>query len=101
MAMAPGPASCRPGTDEAGCEPVEVFVILIPPFIALLIGAWAVLSPKPVDAAVEHKQLNEHIAWLEERLVHARARNWDEQMMANLHAQMAEARRKQQALATA
>ena len=79
---------------------MEVFVIIIPPFIALLIGAWALLAPRPVDAAAEQKQLDEHIAWLNERLDHARARNWDEQMMENLHAQMAAAQRTQQALAT-
>ncbi len=73
---------------------VEVFVIIIPPFIALLLGAWALLSPKPVDVVAEQKQPDEHIAWLTERPAHARARNWDEQMMANLDAQMAEARRK-------
>ena len=78
---------------------MEVFVIIIPPFIALLLGAWALLSPKPVDVVAERKQLDEHIAWLNERLAHARARNWDEQMLANLDAQMAEARRKQAALA--
>jgi hypothetical protein len=80
---------------------MEAVVIIIPPIIALLIGAWAVLSPRQIDVVAEQKQLNEHIAWLEERLVHARERNWDEQMMANLHAQMTEARRKQRALATA
>jgi len=80
---------------------MEVFVILIPIFVALLLGAWAVLAPKPVDVVAETRQVHEHIAWLEERLVHARERNWDEQMMANLHLQLANARRKQQALAGA
>jgi hypothetical protein len=80
---------------------VEAVVIIIPPIIALLIGAWAVLAPRRIDVVAEQKQINEHIAWLEERLAHAHARNWDEQMLANLRAQMAEARRKQQALAVA
>ena len=80
---------------------MEVFVIIIPPFIALLIGAWALLAPRPIDVVAEQKQLDEHIAWLNERLIHAREKNWDEQMMANLETQMAEARRKQQVLATA
>ena len=80
---------------------MEVFVIIIPPFIALLIGAWAMLAPRPVDVVAERKQLDEHIAWLNERLAHARARNWDEQMIANLNDQMAEARRKQVALVQA
>ena len=78
---------------------MEAFVILIPPLIALFIGGWAVLAPKPLDVVAERKQLDEHIAWLEERLAHAQARNWDEQMMANLHLQLANARRKQAALA--
>jgi hypothetical protein len=80
---------------------VEVFVIIIPPLIAVLIGGWAVLAPKPVDPKVERVQLDDHIAWLEERLQHARARNWDEQMVENLHTQMAQARRRQAALAGA
>ena len=80
---------------------MEVFVIIIPPFIALLIGAWALLALRPIDVVAEQKQLDEHIAWLKERLIHARASNWDEQMMANLETQMAEARRKQRALAGA
>jgi hypothetical protein len=78
---------------------MEAFVIIIPPIIALFIGGWAVLAPRPVDAVAELKQIDEHLAWLEERLVHARAGNWDEQMMANLHLQLAEARRKRTALA--
>jgi len=77
---------------------MEAFVIIIPPIIALLIGAWAILSPRPVDFVTERAQIDQHIAWLEDRLAHARAGNWDEQMMANLHAQMADARRKQSAL---
>jgi len=80
---------------------MEAVVIIIPPIIALLIGAWAVLAPRPIDVVAEQKQLSDHIIWLEERLAHARARNWDEQMMSNLHAQMNEARRKQRALAAA
>ena len=80
---------------------MEAVVIIIPPIIALLIGAWAVLAPRQVDVVAEQKQLDEHIAWLKERLAHAQERNWDEQMMANLHAQLAEAHRKQQALAAA
>ena len=104
------PASMRRASWTRPCERatrtqtrsfVEIFVIIIPPFIALLLGAWALLSPPPVDSVAERKQLDEHIAWLDERLAHARARNWDEQMMANLQAQMAEARRRQQALAVA
>ena len=76
-------------------------MIIIPPFIALLIGAWALLAPRPLDVAAEQQQLDEHIAWLNERLAHARARSWDEQMMENLRTQMAEAHRKRQALANA
>jgi hypothetical protein len=80
---------------------LEALVIIIPPLIALLIGGWAVFAPRPVDVAAERKQLEEHLGWLEERLAHARARDWDEQMLANLHAQLADARRKQAALAAA
>lgn len=74
---------------------MEVVVILVPIFVALILGAWAVLAPKPVDVKAERAQLDEHIAWLEDRLAHARERNWDEQMMENLMTQLATARRKQ------
>src|SRR6478735_7703698 len=62
---------------------VEVFVIIIPLFVALLLGAWAVLQPTPVDVVADRVRVDQHIAWLEERLAHARARNWDAQTMAN------------------
>jgi hypothetical protein len=77
---------------------MEAFVLIIPPIIALLIGAWAVLAPRPVDPVAERARADQHIAWLEERLAHARAGNWDEQMMANLHTQIASARRVQSTL---
>ncbi len=80
---------------------MEIFVIIIPPFIALLIGAMAFFAPRPKDPVAEKARIDERIAWLENRLVHARAGNWDEQMMANLHTQLAEARREQSALVAA
>jgi hypothetical protein len=80
---------------------MEAFVLIIPPIIALLIGAWAVLAPRPVDPVAERARADQHIAWLEDRLVHARAGNWDEQMMANLLDQLATAQRKQSALRAA
>jgi hypothetical protein len=80
---------------------VEIFVIVIPPFIALLIGAMAVFAPRPKDPVAEKVRVDERIAWLESRLAHARAGNWDEQMMHNLHTQLAEARREQRALQAA
>ena len=80
---------------------MEIFVIIIPPIIALLIGAMAYFAPQPKDPVAEQARLDERIAWLEERLVHARAGNWDEQMMANLHDQLATARDEQRALLAA
>jgi hypothetical protein len=80
---------------------MEAFVLIIPPIIALAIGAWAVLAPRPVDPVAERARADQHIAWLEARLQHARAGNWDEQMMANLHAQLEEARDRQSALQAA
>jgi hypothetical protein len=91
----------RSGGCAASCGLVEIFVIIIPPFIALLLGAWAVLAPKPMSVPAEQAQLAEHIIWLEQRLAHARAGNWDEQMMANLHAQLASALRRRELLAAA
>lgn len=78
---------------------MEVFVIIIPPIVALIIGGWAVFAPRPVDIKVESIRLDQHIAWLEDRLAHARARNWDEQMMENLRDQLAAAHRQRQTLA--
>lgn len=77
---------------------MELFVIIIPPFIALIIGAVAVFAPRPKDPVAERARIDEHIAWLESRLAHAREGNWDEQMLHNLHLQLAEARREQRAL---
>ena len=80
---------------------MEIVVIIIPPLIALIIGAVAFFAPRPKDPVAEQKRLDEHIAWLENRLVHAHAGNWDEQMMHNLHTQLAAARSAQQALRAA
>jgi len=80
---------------------VEIFVIIIPPFIAALIGLMAVFAPRPKDPVAERARVDERIAWLEERLTHARAGNWDEQMMANLQAQLETARSEQRALLAA
>ncbi len=80
---------------------MEIFVIIIPPFIALIIGAVAIFAPRPKDPVVERKRVEEHIAWLESRLAHAQAGNWDEQMMHNLNTQLEAARREQRALAAA
>lgn len=74
---------------------MEAVVILIVPLIALAVWAAAYFQPRRPDPAAENAQRAEHIAWLEDRLAHARRHNWDEQMMANLHAQLAEARRQQ------
>jgi hypothetical protein len=80
---------------------MEIFVIIIPPVIALIIGAMAVFAPRPKDPVAEKARVDERIAWLENRLVHARAGNWDEQMMHNLHTQLDKARREQHALQAA
>jgi hypothetical protein len=78
---------------------MEIFVIIIPIFVAALLAAWAVLQPRTVDVVADRVRVDQHIAWLEDRLAHARAGNWDEQMMANLHAQLEDAYRMQRALA--
>jgi hypothetical protein len=80
---------------------MEAVVIIVVPLIAMLIAGWAIVAPRPVDRVAEQAQMNQHIAWLEERLAHARQKNWDEQMMANLLAQLDAARRKQGALQAA
>ena len=80
---------------------MEIVVIIIPPVIALIIGAVAFFAPRPKDPVAEQARLDERIAWLEERLVHARAGNWDEQMMHNLHTQLETARHEQRALLAA
>jgi hypothetical protein len=80
---------------------MEAFVIIIPPIIALLIGAWAMFSPRQVDPVAERTRLHEHIARLEESLNRARADRWDEQMISNLLDKLAAARREQNALQAA
>ena len=47
---------------------MEALVILIPPLIALLIGAWAVFAPRRVDPVAELARLEAHIARLEDSL---------------------------------
>lgn len=80
---------------------MEAVVILIVPLIALFVAGTAILLPQPVDVAAERARIDQHIAWLEERLVHARAGNWDEQMLENLHAQLAAAHRQRARLQAA
>ena len=80
---------------------MEALVILIPPLIALLIGAWAVFAPRRVDPVAERARLEEHIARLEDSLGRARSENWDEQMITNLLDKLAAARREQSALLAA
>jgi hypothetical protein len=80
---------------------MEALVILIPPLIALLIGAWAVFAPRRVDPVAELARLEAHIARLEDILGRARTENWDEQMITNLLDKLAAARREQSALLAA
>ncbi|HEY8994062.1 MAG TPA: hypothetical protein VIM71_05335 [Lacunisphaera sp.] len=77
---------------------MEALVILIVPLVALLIGAVAVFQARPVDAGAERSRLDQHIAWLEERLQHARQKNWDEDMIGRLIEQLEAARREQSVL---
>jgi hypothetical protein len=77
---------------------MEAVVILIVPLVALLVGAIAFFQARPLDVVAERSRLDQHISWLEERLTHARRNNWDEQMMANLTAQLESARREQNVL---
>ena len=80
---------------------MEAVVIIIPPIIALLIGAWAVFAPRQVDPLAEQARLDQHIARLEDSLARASADNWDEQMITNLLDKLADARREQRALQVA
>lgn len=74
---------------------MEALVILIVPLVALFVWALARFSAQPVDPAADRAQREQHIAWLEERLAYARVKNWDEQMIGNLTAQLEAARRQQ------
>ena len=91
------PRTRRRGPLPAGAAglrwpPVEALVILLVPLVALFVWAVAYFQPTRIDPEAECARRAEHIAWLEERLAHARRHDWDEQMMANLHLQLAEAR---------
>lgn len=74
---------------------MEALVLLLVPLIALAVWAVAYFQPRVLDPRAERAQLAEHIAWLEARRDHARRGNWDEQMLAHLDAQLADARRRQ------
>lgn len=80
---------------------MEALVLIIPPIVALLIGAWAILAPRPLDPVAERTRLDQHVARLEESLARARTDNWDEQMISNLLDKLADARREQNALQVA
>ena len=71
---------------------MEAVVILLVPLVALFVWAVAFFAPRSDDMAAEREQLDQHIAWLEDRLAYGRQKNWDEQMIGNLTAQLAEAR---------
>lgn len=77
---------------------MEAVVILIVPIVALFVGAAAVLQPRRLDPAAERVRIAERVAWLEERMRHAQAGNWDEQMMERLTDELADARHQQRAL---
>ncbi|HEX2860923.1 MAG TPA: hypothetical protein VHN79_04755 [Lacunisphaera sp.] len=77
---------------------MEALVILLVPLVALLIWTVAFFQNQPLDVVTERARVDQHIAWLEERLEHARRKNWDEDMVGRLLAQLAEARREQRAL---
>lgn len=76
---------------------MEALVILLVPLVAFIIWAVAYFQPKTTDLAAEQQQLDQHIAWLEDRLAYGREKQWDEQMIANLTAQLAEARERRAA----
>lgn len=80
---------------------MEIFAIIVPIFVAFLIGALAVLAPRPVDPQAERARLDQRIAWLEARLAHAREKNWGDDMVGQLAAQLEAARRDHRALAAA
>jgi len=80
---------------------MEAVVIIVVPLIAMLIAGWAIVAPRPVDIRADRAQMDQHIAWLEERLTYARQKNWDEQMTANLLAQLDDAQGKRRALQAA
>jgi hypothetical protein len=77
---------------------MEAFVLIIPVIVALFLGAWAILAPRALDPVAERARVDQHIARLEESLARARQDNWDEQMVENLLAKLADARREQSAL---
>jgi len=74
---------------------MEALVILLVPLVALIVWAAAYFQPNPFNSVAERAQLEQHIAWLEDRLAHARQHNWDEQMIGNLIGQLETARRQQ------
>jgi hypothetical protein len=76
---------------------MEALVILLVPLVAFFVWAVAFFQPKSNDLAAEQQQLDQHIAWLEDRLAYGRQKNWDEQMIGNLTAQLAEARERRAA----
>jgi len=77
---------------------MEAVVIIIVPVITLFVGVVAVLQSRPLDVASERERLNQHIAWLESRLHHAREKRWDAGMVEQISGHLERARRDQAAL---
>ncbi|MDB6113994.1 MAG: hypothetical protein JWQ83_810 [Lacunisphaera sp.] len=74
---------------------MEAVVILLVPLIAAAVYLGARFQGQGIalDPQQELAQLQERLAWHEDRLRQARAKNWDEAMVEQIASQLAEARR--------
>ena len=72
---------------------MEAFVVLLVPLVAAVIylSARFQAAGNPVSPEEELTQLQERLAWHEDRLRRAKEKNWDNTMIGQIAAQLAEA----------
>ncbi len=73
---------------------MEAAVIIFVPLVAaaIYLGARFSASGRPASPQEELRQLHEQLAWHEDRLRRAKEKNWDDSMIAQIAAQLADTR---------
>lgn len=73
---------------------MEAFVLILIPVVAaaIYLGARFQAQGRPGSPEEEMAQLHERLAWHEDRLWRAKEKNWDEHMIGQIAAQLADTR---------
>ena len=73
-------------------EALAVFLVVAGVALALFVARVQARSRK-LDPHVEQERLQQHLAWLEDRRLHAEKQNYDEDMKARIAEQLVQTRR--------